>query len=77
MHTEIAITKYTLIDLALAEAVVATAVPGVPAIGERVGGIVVEQIPLRPYILLRVGVLIKGEVLVGGGVVVQAGIVQK
>ena len=75
MRAEIAITKYTLTDLVLAEAAAATAVPSVLAIGERVGGVAVKRVPLRPYILLRVGVLIRGEVLVGGGVVVRAGIV--
>ena len=70
MRTEIVITKYTPTDLVLAEAVVVIAVPSVPAIGKRVRGVVVEQVPLWLYILLRVGVLIKGEVLVGEGVVV-------
>ena len=53
----------------LAEAVAAIAVPSVLVIGERVRGAAVEQVPLRPYILLQVGVLIGGEVLVGGGIV--------
>ena len=77
MRAKIAIAKYTPTDLALAEAVIATAAPSVLAIGERVKGVVVEQVPLRPYILLRVGVLMGGEVLVGGGVVAQAEMVQK
>ena len=45
------------------------------AIGERVRGAAVEQVPLRPCVLLQVGVLIGGEVLVGGGVVARVGIV--
>jgi len=52
------------------EAVAATAAPGVPAIGKRVRGVAVEQVPLRPRVLLQVGVLMGGEVLVGGGGVV-------
>ena len=51
----------------LAEAVVATVVPGVLAIGKRVRGAAAERVPLRPRVLLRVGVLMGGEVLVGGG----------
>ena len=69
MRAETAITKYTLTDPVLAEAVAVTAVPSVLAIGKRVKGVVVKQIPLRPYVLLRVKVLIKREVLVRGGVV--------
>jgi hypothetical protein len=61
----------------LAEAVVVIVVPGVLVIGERVRGAAVERVPLRPYVLLRVGVLIGGEVLVGGGVVARAGIVRE
>jgi hypothetical protein len=38
--------KYTLIDPVLAEAVVATVIPSMPAIGKRVQGAVVEWIPL-------------------------------
>ena len=53
----------------LAEAVAVIAASSVLAIGERVRGAAVERVPLRPYVLLRVGVLIGGEVLVGGGVV--------
>jgi hypothetical protein len=52
MRTEIAIAKYTLIDPALAEAVVVIVVPSILAIGERVRGAAVERVPLRPYILL-------------------------
>ena len=77
MHAEIAIAKYTLIDLMPAEAVVAIAAPSVLAIGERVRGAAVERVPLRPCVLLRVGVLIGGEVLVGGGVVARAGMVRE
>ena len=50
-----------------------TAAPSMLAIGERVRGVVVERVPLRPCILLQV----EGEVLVGGGVVARAGMVQK
>ena len=63
------ITKYTLINLVLVEVIIAIVVPGVLAISKRVKGVAVEQVPLRPYVLLRVGVLIAGEVLVGEGVV--------
>ena len=42
MRVKIAIIKYTLTDPAPAKAVVATVVPGVPAIGERVGGAAVK-----------------------------------
>ena len=52
MRVEIVITKYTLIDPAPAEAVVAIVVPGVLAIGERIRGAAVERVPLWPYILL-------------------------
>ena len=45
--------------------VVLKAVPGVPGISKRVGG-VVKRIPLQLYILLRVGVLGKKEVSKGG-----------
>ena len=69
MRVKTAITKYTLIDSVLVKAVAVTAAPGVPAIGKRVGGAAVEQMPLRLHILLRVEVLIGGEVIVGGGVV--------
>ena len=78
MRAEIVIIKYTPTDLMLVEAAVAIAVPSMPAIGERVGGVVVvKQIPLRPCVLLRVGVLMGGEVLIGGGVVAWAGIVRE
>jgi hypothetical protein len=60
-----------------AEAAAATAAPGVPAIGERVGGAAVERVPLRPCVLLRVGVLMGGGVLVGGDVVARAGMVRE
>ena len=77
MRTEIAIAKYTLTDSVLAKAVAAIAVPSVLAIGKRVRGVVVEQIPLQPCVLLRVEVLIGGEVLVGRDVVARAEIVRE
>jgi hypothetical protein len=52
IRVEIAIAKYTLIDLMLAEAVAAIVVPGVLAIGKRVRGAAVERVPLRPCVLL-------------------------
>ena len=52
MRVEIAIAKYTLIDLALAEVVVAIVAPSVLVIGERIRGAVVERVPLRPCVLL-------------------------
>ena len=52
MRIEIVITKYTLTDPALAEAVAVIAAPSVLVIGERVRGAVVERVPLWPYILL-------------------------
>ena len=63
------IVKYTLTDPVLAEVAVVTAAPGVLVIGERVRGIVVKWVFLRPYILLQVEVLIVGEVLIGGSIV--------
>ena len=72
MRIKIAITKYTPTDPVLAEAVAATTVSSVLAIGKRVKGVAVKQIPLRPYILLRVGVLIRGKVLVREGIVARA-----
>jgi len=71
------ITKYTPINPVLVKAVVIIVAPSVLVIGERVRGVAVERVPLRPYILLRVGVLIVGEVLVGGGVVAWAGMVRE
>jgi len=71
------IAEYTPTDSVLAEAVAATAAPGVLVIGKRVGGAAVKRVPLRPRILLRVGVLMGGEVLVGGGVVAWAGMVRE
>ena len=53
------------------------AAPSVLVIAKRVRGAVVERVPLRPCVLLRVGVLIGGEVLVGGGVIAQAGMVRE
>ena len=65
MYIEIAIAKYTPIFSILAGvAVILKAVPGVPGISERVGG-VAEQIPLQLYISLQVGVLGEGEVSKG------------
>ena len=52
MHIEIAIAKYTLIDLVLAEVVAVIVAPSVLAIGERVRGAAVERVPLRLYVLL-------------------------
>jgi len=52
MHVEIVITKYTLTDPVLVEAVVATVASGVLVIGERVRGAAVERVPLRPCVLL-------------------------
>jgi hypothetical protein len=52
MRVEIAIAKYTLIDLALAEAVVVIAALGVLVIGERVRGAAVKRVPLWPCVLL-------------------------
>ena len=47
MRIEIAIAKYTLIDLMPAKAVVATvAAPSVLVIGEKVRGAAVEWVPL-------------------------------
>jgi hypothetical protein len=77
MRTEIAIAKYTLIDLALAEAVAVIVAPSVLAIGKRVRGAAVERVPLRPCVLPQVGVLIGRKVLVGGGIVARMGIVRE
>ena len=52
MRAEIVIAKYTLIDLALVEAVVAIAVPSVLVISKRVRGAAVEWVPLWPCVLL-------------------------
>jgi hypothetical protein len=61
----------------LAEAVVATVVPSVPAIRKRGRGAAVERVPLQPSVLLQVGVLNGGEVLVGRrGIVARAGMVR-
>ena len=46
MRVEIVITKYTLIDLALAEVVAAIVVPGVLVISKRVREAAVERVPL-------------------------------
>jgi len=77
MHVETTIAKYTLTDLVLVKIVATTAVPNVPVIGEKVRGATVEQVPLRPYVLLQIGVLMAGEVLIGGSMVARAGIVQE
>jgi len=69
MRAETVIAKYTLIDPVLAKAAAVIAAPSVLAISKRVGGAVVERVPLWLCILLRVRVLIGGEVLVGGGMV--------
>ena len=47
-------------------AVVPEVVLGVPGISKRVGGAVVERVPLQLCISLRVGVLGGGEVFKGG-----------
>jgi hypothetical protein len=52
MRVETAITKYTLTDPVLVEVVAATVAPSVLVIDERVKGAVVEQVPLRPCVLL-------------------------
>jgi len=52
MHVEIVIAKYTLIDSVLAEVVAAIVAPSVLAVSKRVKGAAVEQVPLRPRILL-------------------------
>jgi hypothetical protein len=52
IYTETAITKYTLTDPVLVEAVAAIVVTSVLVIGKRVRGAAVERVPLRPYILL-------------------------
>ena len=52
MCIEIAIAKYTLIDLVLIKTAAVTVVLGVLVIGKKVKGVVVERVPLRPYILL-------------------------
>jgi len=49
MRVEIAIAKYTLTDLVLAEVVAA---PSVLVIGKRVKGVAVERVPLQPRVLL-------------------------
>ena len=59
------------------KAVAVIVAPSILAIGERIRGAVVERVPLRLCVLLRVGVLMGGEVLVGRGVVAQAGIVRE
>ena len=70
MHIEIAIAKYALIfSMPVKVVVVLEAAPGVLGISERVGEVVVKQIPLRLYILLQVKIL-------GGGKVSKEGVVQ-
>ena len=46
MRVETAITKYTLIDPVLVEAVAAIVAPSVLAISKRDRGVVAEQVPL-------------------------------
>ena len=46
------ITKYTLTDSMLAEAVVVTVAPSMLAIGKRVRGAAAERVPLWPRVLL-------------------------
>jgi hypothetical protein len=46
MRVEIVITKYTLIDLALVEAVAVIVAPSVLAISESVREAIVERVPL-------------------------------
>ena len=58
--------EYTPIYSVLVEAIAAV-VLSVPVIGKRVGGAVVERVPLWLCVLLQIGVLIGGEVLVEGG----------
>ena len=67
MHTEIAITKYTLtFSILVGVIVVLEAVLGVLGISKRVEGAATERMPLRLRISLRVGVLGGGEVSRGG-----------
>ena len=54
----------------LAGVIVPKAVLGVLGISKRVGGAVIERVPLRLRILLQVGVLGGGEVSRGGIVLV-------
>ena len=64
---EIAITKYTPIFSVLVGAVVVLeAALGVLGISKRVGGAVVERMPIQLRILLQVKVLGEGEVFRGG-----------
>ena len=51
MRAEIVIAKYTLIDYVLIEVVAVIVVPGVLAIGKKIGA-AVEWVPLRLRILL-------------------------
>jgi hypothetical protein len=52
MRIETAITKYTLIFFILAGVIVLEVVLGVLEISKRVGGVVIERVPLRLRILL-------------------------
>jgi len=49
MRAEIAIAKYTLMDLVLVEA---AAAPSVLVISERVRGVAAKRVPLWPRVLL-------------------------
>ena len=73
MRMEIAITRYTPIFSVPAGAVVVLEVVlGVLGISKRVKGAVVERVPLRLRILLRVRALGGGEVSRGGMVRVRS-----
>jgi hypothetical protein len=62
-RAEIVIAKYTLtFSVLVGVIVVLEAVLGVLGISKRVGGAVIERMPLRLYISLQVGVLGGGEV---------------
>ena len=64
---EIAIAKYTLtFSVLVGVIVVLEAVLGVLGISKRVGGVVIERMPLQLRISLQVGVLGGGEVSRGG-----------
>ena len=52
MRAEIVITKYTLIFSILVGVIVLEVVLGVLGISKRVGGVVIEQVPLRLRITL-------------------------
>ena len=52
MCTETVIAEYTLTDPVLTETAAAIAVLGMLAISEKVRGVAVERVPLRPCVLL-------------------------